>query len=108
MEHFGSLTLRDPRGLQGAILVEQCGASAPFPSLLTIHIATLYGRDYSVHSYLLLPKRMPCEKWRAKDGEGAPSLQSPPYRVMRFLGRYLSKVADAVIEAHLPSLPGEH
>jgi hypothetical protein len=46
-----------------------------------------------------LPKSLPCEKWRAKDGEVAPWLQSPRYRVMRFFGRHRDEMADAVIEA---------
>jgi hypothetical protein len=37
----------------------------------------------------------------AKDGEVATSFQSLSVRVMRFLGRYLSEMADAMIEVNL-------
>ncbi|SRR6266567_782824 len=47
--------------------LSKCGASAPIPALLAIHIATLCVMAYSAHSSLL-PKLMPCEKWMAKEG----------------------------------------
>ena len=47
--------------------LSKCGASAPIPALLVIHITALCVMDYSAHSYLLL-KLMPCEKWMAKEG----------------------------------------
>src|SRR5215475_911156 len=72
-ECFGGLPLRESLGVQGTLLVEQGSASRSLPSLLAIRIATWHGMHYSAHSYLLLPKLMPCEKWMAKDGEVAPS-----------------------------------
>src|SRR5919204_5053029 len=75
MPDFGGLTLRAPLSLESAILIEQCGASAPLPSLLTISMAQLHGMHYSAHGYLL-PKLIPCEKWMAKDGEVATAFQA--------------------------------
>src|SRR5262245_41481538 len=76
-DRLGCLTLREPLGLQIAVLVKQFGASDPIPSLCAISIVTLCVMDDSAHSYLL-PKLMPCEKWMAQDGEVATQLQSLP------------------------------
>ena len=39
-------------------------------------LAAVLFLDYRYHRLPPLPKSLPCEKWRAKDGEGAPWLQS--------------------------------
>ena len=44
---------------------------------------------------------LPCAKWRAKNGEGAPWLQSLSERVRYGLDRHRDEMADAVIAAHL-------
>src|SRR5512134_771544 len=53
IKRFGGLTLGQPLGLQGAILLEECGASDAIPTLVTTHIVTVFVIDYSAHSYLL-------------------------------------------------------
>jgi hypothetical protein len=44
--------------------------------LVAIMIATVLFLDYRYHRLPPLPKPLPCAKWRAKDGEVAPWLQS--------------------------------
>jgi hypothetical protein len=75
-DSLGGLTLGYPLGLQGAILLKQISALEPRPSLRTLCLATLFGMDYSAHKLPPLPKPLPCEKWRAKDGEVATWLQA--------------------------------
>ena len=71
---FGCLTLGQPLGLEGALRLEECGTSEALPALLALSLATWCVMDYSAHNYLL-PKLRPCEKWMAKDGEGATEFQ---------------------------------
>ena len=75
VKHLGGLTLGYPLSLSVAIRVEPLSALGAIPSLLALSLVTLCVMDDSAHSYLL-PKRMPCEKWMAKDGEVATSFQA--------------------------------
>jgi hypothetical protein len=53
MPHVGGSTWGYALGLQVALLVKQCGAPEPIPSLLALCIASLFVMDYSSHGYLL-------------------------------------------------------
>src|SRR5690242_12170424 len=70
------LALGDPLGAQLAIAFPQVHALKASPALVAIMLATVLGLDYCCHRLPPLPKSLPCAKWRAKDGEVAPWLQS--------------------------------
>jgi len=49
------MALGELLGLQGAILLEECGASEAIPALVTINIAPWLLIDDCAHSDLLIP-----------------------------------------------------
>src|SRR5262249_40776011 len=55
---------------------KQVSALETRPALVAIMIATVLFLDYRCHRLPPRPKPLPCAKWRAKDGEVAPWLQS--------------------------------
>src|SRR5262249_1339926 len=75
-QHLGCLALGDPLDVQLAITFKQVSALKARPALVAIMIATVLFLAYRCHRLPPLPQSLPCEKWRAKDGETAPRLQS--------------------------------
>src|SRR5215831_16332620 len=75
-QHLGRSALGDPLGVQFPIACKQVSALEARPALVAIMIALVLCLDYRCHRLPPLPKPLPCEKWRAKDGEVAPWLQS--------------------------------
>jgi len=61
---------------QRTITFQQVSALETRPALVAIIIATVLFLDYCCHRLPPLPQSLPCAKWRAQDGEGAPRLQS--------------------------------
>src|SRR5262245_20362785 len=76
VQHLGRLALGDSLGVQRAISFKQVSALAARPALVAIMIATVLCLDYRCHRLPPLPKPLPCENWRAKDGEVATGFQS--------------------------------
>jgi hypothetical protein len=66
------LALGDPLGAQRAIAFPPGRALKARPALVAIMLATVLFLDYCCHRLPPLPKSLPCAKWRAQDGEGAP------------------------------------
>src|SRR5262249_37264336 len=66
----------DPLSAQLPIACKQVSALETRPALVAIMIATVLFLDYRCHRLPPRPKLLPCAKWRAKDGEVAPWLQS--------------------------------
>src|SRR5262245_20220986 len=80
LQHLGRLTLREPLGLQVAILRKQLRPLNTMPALGALLIATLRLLDDRSHSSLLL-KPLSWENGLAKDGEGALLVQ--PFTLSR-------------------------
>src|SRR5919198_2802682 len=76
VQHLGGLALGETLGVQVTISFKQVSAFEARPALVAIMLATVLFLDYRCHRLPPLPKPLPCEKWRAKDGEVAPWLQS--------------------------------
>src|SRR5262249_16777200 len=73
---LGHLTLGEPLGVQLALPCQPVSTFEASPALGAIMIATGLILDYRCPSLPPLPNSLPCAKWRAKDGEVAPWLQS--------------------------------
>src|SRR5262249_8638915 len=71
VQYRGCWTLREALGLQVAILGKQGSTFEARPALVAIMIAMVVGLAYRCHRPSPLPKPLPCEKWRAQDGEVA-------------------------------------
>jgi hypothetical protein len=76
VQPLGRLALGEPLGVSLAIACKQLRALEARPTLMAIMIATVLCLAYRCHRLPLFPKSLPCEKWRAKDGEVAPWLPS--------------------------------
>src|SRR4029453_6761981 len=93
LEPVGGLTLGEPLGLQVAILLKECSASASLPSLVTIPVATWLRIHDSAHSSLLTQPWL-CVNVMAKDGEGTP-----------WLHHFMLFEVDSEAQAPAPPMP---
>ena len=76
VQDLGRLALGDPLGVPRTLSCTQVSALEASPALGAIILATVLVVDYRCHRLPPRPKPLPCEKWRAKDGEGATWFQS--------------------------------